>query len=34
MLGKRDGRTVMVDMFIARITMAEGSDVKIGFYMS
>ena len=24
----------MVYMFITRITMAEGSDVKIGFYIS
>ena len=32
MLGKKKGVTVMVYMFIARITMAEGSDAKIGFY--
>ena len=30
-VGEEEGRTVMVYMFIARITMAEGSDVKIGF---
>ena len=31
MLGEREGRMVMVYMFIARITMAEGSDVKLAF---
>ena len=34
MSGKREGRTVMVYMFIARITMTEGSDVKISFHTS
>ena len=32
--GEEEGHTVMVYMFIARITMAEGSGVKIGFFMS
>ena len=32
-VGEKKGRTVMVYMFIARITMAEGSDVKIGFFI-
>ena len=30
-VGEEEGRTVVVYMFIARITIAEGSDVKIGF---
>ena len=34
MLRKREGRTVVVYMFIARIAMAEGSDVKIGLHTS
>ena len=32
-VGEKAARTVMVHMFIARITMAEGSDVKIGFFI-
>ena len=32
-VGEKEGRPVMVCMFIARITMAEGSDVKIGFFI-
>ena len=31
---KREGRTVMVYMFITRIAMAEGSNVKIGLHTS
>ena len=34
MLRKREGRTVVVYMFIARIAMAEGSNMKIGLHTS
>jgi len=34
MLGKRDRHKVRTYMFIARITMAEGSNIKIGFHSS
>ena len=34
MLRKREGCTVMVYMFIVGITMAEDSDVRIGFHTS
>jgi len=34
MLGKRDRHKVITYMFIARITMAVGSNMKIGFHSS